>query len=1381
MATVEDLLDLGSEAPVPNISEVSLNAGNRGLDALEKPVAKVNKLDGDDVTMRQSAASTDRQSEEDSASLASAATYTVRTEPQLRPGGTFTLRKSRLRQPTPLQPGMPISSGASQLAKSTPNLLAAEDKPPKARPKQPPASLSPADGALSKAKSRSVTSLPAGHRSRTVPPGRSPISPKNYPVHSCTGAASRRGSESRHPSGGGSGERMIDAPPRIETRGSRQRQRQQQLYGTKPPWATDEDFEADWTTSARPFYPAGDASSAGGSGEPVRMRRLKAARELYKSPQSRSQYSGSVDNLLRQAESEAAVSSSANALTSPSPTRQSPSRQQQHLNRRKAQQQQQQHGRAVPTSETTASQTPRSLTRSEPDLRRSLSDDSLNGEEAAAVKHGDEAGVTCGTSPPVRKANASTATSPVQTEAAQSVTHATQTVPDPQPSSQQQAVSPIGGGYSTSLQFSPPAAKRQTFNRTKMAPGLRPADDKKYQPAPRQSRQHKAGREPSQSNTTTSGYRSGGSSPQRPPQLAPQKISTKRQRSMDEDSLTEDASADTEFIRPERAGQQVSFVHERNSAAHFVLTQPVDQVVAASSSGGDAHTDSASRVGPLHPPAIAHFGRRLRTQNSAGSLDDDEAAVAENLAPSSHDGTSQDGTSLEDEAAGAAATEYGRQPQAQPRPPLKIEHPYKKVVLVRKPQRHSSGPGSDKSFSNSSDVMVLPDKVRKDRSVTDINLDEIFGTSPAPRPSEKLPEDHEVNQRIQYWLKKNIYFQTSEPEAAQHQQPVMEVLVQQEEDAPASEDPAAGPVVSSVEYPIRKFQPLRFGYISPGVSPAVPAETASDEDADANEELDAEPSFEVLRHTLIYPEPDRQARDAAEQQQQQPESFWYAENSSPRNLSYTYNAAPSDSNPIRTGKVRALASRFQEQQQPAKSRAAYHQQLRRTPAPPQQQQPPAQPSSSHDAIVNQLRRYQQQTHHQQQQQPPPSQAGLRGSDSKTFYFGDKSLVSKREEREHWASRYFNRPNIEIIGRLGTDTDASQDGSQSDDAEKLNAPAAAAATPDELQLLTEQALIAAEILSSEDDSDLTALAAAEVAVSAKTCVTIRAAVSPSLDRETAATDSKQPEQRLESEDTQQQVAALGICKCQCIAEIQLSEVQLAALFSFVVWGVNLPALLTCPAACWLPAACLLACRPFVNALPGCRVPSFAARACACLAVLWPPTPPSAPPLARSNRTAAEEESGGEDQPPLESVGDEESAEEAVAIATESANGDEFGSRMSSGNGSVGQGQSSASSSRWQQQRQSASNPFGRGPASSLFRHNSTASCSRGSYIETMGFWSENLVPDTEPDCLCGSLVRGGGADSCKMCHGRVYPMERLTSDGQVYHKSCYRCYKCKRQL
>ncbi|PAA48516.1 hypothetical protein BOX15_Mlig011398g1 [Macrostomum lignano] len=42
-------------------------------------------------------------------------------------------------------------------------------------------------------------------------------------------------------------------------------------------------------------------------------------------------------------------------------------------------------------------------------------------------------------------------------------------------------------------------------------------------------------------------------------------------------------------------------------------------------------------------------------------------------------------------------------------------------------------------------------------------------------------------------------------------------------------------------------------------------------------------------------------------------------------------------------------------------------------------------------------------------------------------------------------------------------------------------------------------------------------------------------------------------------------------------------------------------------------------------------------------------------------------------------------------------------------------------------------------------------------------------------------QGGGADSCKMCHGRVYPMERLTSDGQVYHKSCYRCYKCKRQL
>ncbi|PAA70487.1 hypothetical protein BOX15_Mlig000523g2, partial [Macrostomum lignano] len=41
--------------------------------------------------------------------------------------------------------------------------------------------------------------------------------------------------------------------------------------------------------------------------------------------------------------------------------------------------------------------------------------------------------------------------------------------------------------------------------------------------------------------------------------------------------------------------------------------------------------------------------------------------------------------------------------------------------------------------------------------------------------------------------------------------------------------------------------------------------------------------------------------------------------------------------------------------------------------------------------------------------------------------------------------------------------------------------------------------------------------------------------------------------------------------------------------------------------------------------------------------------------------------------------------------------------------------------------------------------------------------------------------GSPGDVCRLCQKKVYPMEQLTSDGHVYHKSCYRCHKCNRLL
>ena len=40
---------------------------------------------------------------------------------------------------------------------------------------------------------------------------------------------------------------------------------------------------------------------------------------------------------------------------------------------------------------------------------------------------------------------------------------------------------------------------------------------------------------------------------------------------------------------------------------------------------------------------------------------------------------------------------------------------------------------------------------------------------------------------------------------------------------------------------------------------------------------------------------------------------------------------------------------------------------------------------------------------------------------------------------------------------------------------------------------------------------------------------------------------------------------------------------------------------------------------------------------------------------------------------------------------------------------------------------------------------------------------------------------GGADRCLVCSNRVYFNEKLSADGKIFHKSCFKCNHCKKVL
>ena len=50
--------------------------------------------------------------------------------------------------------------------------------------------------------------------------------------------------------------------------------------------------------------------------------------------------------------------------------------------------------------------------------------------------------------------------------------------------------------------------------------------------------------------------------------------------------------------------------------------------------------------------------------------------------------------------------------------------------------------------------------------------------------------------------------------------------------------------------------------------------------------------------------------------------------------------------------------------------------------------------------------------------------------------------------------------------------------------------------------------------------------------------------------------------------------------------------------------------------------------------------------------------------------------------------------------------------------------------------------------------------------------------------CKQRVRRWGApqqEKCDSCSKTVYPMERLSADKKVFHKTCFKCAECKSTL
>lgn len=43
------------------------------------------------------------------------------------------------------------------------------------------------------------------------------------------------------------------------------------------------------------------------------------------------------------------------------------------------------------------------------------------------------------------------------------------------------------------------------------------------------------------------------------------------------------------------------------------------------------------------------------------------------------------------------------------------------------------------------------------------------------------------------------------------------------------------------------------------------------------------------------------------------------------------------------------------------------------------------------------------------------------------------------------------------------------------------------------------------------------------------------------------------------------------------------------------------------------------------------------------------------------------------------------------------------------------------------------------------------------------------------------MSGGKSETCQSCATRVYPLEKISVHGQIYHKSCFKCMECSAVL
>lgn len=60
-------------------------------------------------------------------------------------------------------------------------------------------------------------------------------------------------------------------------------------------------------------------------------------------------------------------------------------------------------------------------------------------------------------------------------------------------------------------------------------------------------------------------------------------------------------------------------------------------------------------------------------------------------------------------------------------------------------------------------------------------------------------------------------------------------------------------------------------------------------------------------------------------------------------------------------------------------------------------------------------------------------------------------------------------------------------------------------------------------------------------------------------------------------------------------------------------------------------------------------------------------------------------------------------------------------------------------------------------------------------------SPTLSPALSPGLSPGHGVTMANSDECYFCAQRVYALERISAEGKFFHRSCFKCHKCRIRL